>query len=137
MEGCKAPYHDGAVLRLLGVLWTGKVVEKTSNKQESDGNVISRLSLLRATELHFLNTLVNSLATEEEGGGGGRGNVIEGEAKNDSTISNNDKVRPGVILAKLLQGDIEKALEKSIFDSKSKELTQIEGVTTKETIKLS
>jgi hypothetical protein len=130
MEGSKAPFHDGAVLRLLGVLWTGKVVEKTSNELKSDGNVISRLSLLRLTELQFLNTLVDSLIKEEEG----REKVIGGEAKNDSSNSNKEKVRPrpAVILARFLKGDCEKALEKSLFDSKSKSVSSSEGISTKE-----
>jgi hypothetical protein len=132
MEGSKAPFHDGAVLRLLGVLWTGKVVEKTSNKQESDGNVISRLSLLRLAELQFLHTLVTSLAKEEEREG--RGKVIEGEAKSDSSNSNKEKVRPAVILARFLKEDCEKALEKSLFDQKlkSQSSTTGEGVSIKE-----
>ena len=127
MEGSKAPFHDGAALRLLGALWTGGVVEKATNLGlKSDGQVSSRLSLLRVSELEFLHRLVTSLAEENETRSSSAA-PVSGATKDGgeqtTTTTSVEKTRPGTIIARLIKDELTQNLEKARFLVKSKTLT--------------
>jgi len=127
MEGSKAPFHDGASLRLLGALWTGGVVEKaTNNGLKSDGQVSSRLSLLRVSELEFLDRLVTSLAAENETRSSSAASVSGGAkdgGEQTTTATSVEKTRPGTIIARLIKDELTQNLDKAKFLVKAKTLT--------------
>jgi len=128
MEGSKAPFHDGASLRLLGALWTGGIVEKASDVPKGDGQVSSRLSLLRLAELEFLDRLVTSLAAEDGVKSAATDNT--GKKEEGGVSSTVEKVRPGTVIARLMKDEIKQCLEKAVFKAKSKSMGTSESSST-------